>query len=112
MKTFVAILYLAFASVLLLGQTLGRDGANPLVRNPAVDRLERLSKTFPPDLAAATKDRATVTPARFYCVYPSPATSSLSIKPCPASPHKLHVVPPFENVVPKAKPSIPPAHIR
>jgi hypothetical protein len=45
MKTFVAILYLAFASVLLLGQTLGRDGANPLVRNPAVDRLERLSKT-------------------------------------------------------------------
>jgi hypothetical protein len=111
MKTFVAILYLAFASVLLLGQTLGRDGANPLVRNPAVDRLERLSKTFPPELAAATKDRATVTPARSYCVYPSPATSSLSIKPCPASPHKLRVRPPFENVGPRTKPATPPAHI-
>ena len=112
MKTFVAILYLAFASVLLLGQTLGRDGANPPVRNPAGDRLERLSKTFPPELAAATNDRATVKPTRSYCVYPSPATSSLSIKPCPASPHKLHVLPPFENLVPKTKPATPPAHIR
>ena len=112
MKTFVAILYIAFASVLLLGQTLSRDEANPPVRNPVVDRLQRLSKTFPPELPAATKDRATVTPARSNCVYPSPATRSLSIKPCPASPHKLHVVPPFENVMPKTKPATPPAHIR
>ena len=112
MKTFVAILYLAFASVLLLGQTLGRDGGNPPAGNPAVDRLERLSKTFPPDLAPATKDPPTVTPRRSYCVYPSPGATSFSIKPCPASPHKLHVVPPFKNIAPKTKPATPPAPIR
>ena len=70
MKTFIAILYVAFANVLLLGQMLNRDEANPPVRNP-VDRVERLSKTFPPDLVVATKDRATVTPIRSHCVYPS-----------------------------------------
>ena len=111
MKTFVAIPYIAFASVLLLGQTVTRDEANPPVRNPAVDRLERLSKTFPPELAA-TKDRATVTPTRSYCVHPGPTTGSLSIKPCLASPHKLHIVPPFAKVAPKTKPATPPAHIR
>jgi len=112
MKTFVAILYIVFANVLLLGQPLSRDEANPPVRNPVVDRLERLSKTFPPELAAATKDRATITPMRSYCVYPSPATRSLSIRPCPTSPHKLRIVPPFENIVPKTKPATQPAHIR
>jgi hypothetical protein len=112
MKTFVAILYIAFANVLLLGQIMSRDEANPPVRNPVADRLERLSKTFPPELAAPTKDRATVTPTRSHCVYPSPATRSLSIKPCPISPHKLRVVPPFENIVLKTKPATPPAHIR
>src|ERR1700730_5530572 len=81
MKTFVALLYIAFANILLLGQTLGRDEANPPVRNPVVDRIERLAKAFPPELPAATNDRATVTPMRSYCVYPSPATRSLSIKP-------------------------------
>ena len=111
MKTFVAILYLALASVLLPGQTLSREGANPPVRNPAVDRLEWLSKTFPPELEATTKGRATVTPTRF-CAYSTPATRSLSIKPCPARPHKLRIVPPFENVAPKTKPATPPAHIR
>jgi len=103
MKTFIAILYLAFASVLLLGQTPSRDEAN---------RLERLSKTFPPEMPAANNDRATVTPRRSYCVYPSPATTSLSIKPCPATVHKLQVIPPFENIVPKTKPATPPAHVR
>ena len=111
MKTFIAILYVAFANVLLLGQVLSRDEANPPVRNP-LDRVERLSKTFPPELVVATKDRATVTPIRSHCVYPSPATRSLSIKPSPISPHKLRVVPPFENIVPKTKPATPPAHIR
>ena len=110
MKTFVAILYIAFANVLLLGQMLGRDAANPPVRNP-VERLERLSKTFPPELVVTTKDRATVTPMRSRCVYPGPATRSFSIKPCPISPHKLRAVPPFENIVPKTKPATPLAHI-
>jgi hypothetical protein len=68
MRTFVAILCIAFANVLLLGQVPSRNEANPPVRNP-VDRLERLSKTFPPDIAA--KDRATETPMRSHCVYPS-----------------------------------------
>ena len=112
MKTFVAILYIAFANVLLLGQTLSRDEANPPVTNPVVDRLERLSKKFPPELVAAIKDPATVSPMRSYCVYPSPTTRSLSIKPCPTSPYKLRAVPPFENLVPKTKPATLPAHIR
>ena len=111
MKTFIAILFVAFANVLLLGQMLSRDEANPPVRNP-VDRVERLSKTFPPELVAASKDKATVTPIRSHCVYPSPATGSLSIKPSPISPHKLRVVPPIENIMPKTKPATPPAHIR
>ena len=112
MKTLIAILSIVFANVLLLGQTRSRDEANPPLGNPVVDRLERLSKAFPPELAAATKDRATVTPMRSYCVYPSPGTRSLAIKPCPASLQKLRVVPPFENIVPKTKPAAPPAHIR
>ena len=49
MKTFVAILYLSFSSAVLLGQTPSRDEASPPVRNPVMDRLQRLSKTFPPD---------------------------------------------------------------
>jgi hypothetical protein len=109
MKTFIAILCIAFANVLLLGQMPSRNEANPPARNP-VDRLTRLSKTFPPDIAA--KDRATEAPMRSRCVYPSPATSSLPIKPCLISPHKLRVVPPFENIVPKTKPATPPAYIR
>ena len=104
MKTLLAILSIASASALLLGQTPGRDSANPPMRNPLVDRIERLSKTFPPEMPAGTNYRAGITPARTNCVYPSPATRSLSIKPCPANPHKLHVVPPFKNVVPKTKP--------
>jgi hypothetical protein len=112
MKTFDAILSIAFANVLLLGQTLSRGEANPPVRNPVGDRLERLSKTFPPELAATTKDRATVTRMRSHCVSPNPTTRSLSIKPCAISPYKLRVVPPFENIVPKTKPATPTPHIR
>ena len=114
MKTLVALLYIAFANVLLLGQTLSPDEANPPVTNPVVDRLERLSKQFPPELVAAIKDPATVSPMRSYCVYPSASlgTWSLSIKPCRTSSRKLHLLPPFEGIVPTTKPATPPGDIR
>ena len=97
MKTFVVMLLIAFANVLLIGQTRGREEANPPARRPAADRLDRLSKGFPPELAAPTEDGATVSFKRSNCVYPSPATRSLSIKPCPINPHQLHIVAPFER---------------
>ncbi|MBZ5584160.1 MAG: hypothetical protein LAQ30_18500 [Acidobacteriia bacterium] len=112
MKTLVALLYMAFANLLMPGQTLRPDEANAPVRDPVVDRVQRLSKRFPPERIAAANDPGTVTPMRSYCVYPDLATKSLSIEACRPSPWILRLLPPFKNVVPTTKPVPPPGDIR
>jgi hypothetical protein len=99
-KIVVALLYIAFADVPLLGQTLT---PRPLT-NPLVDRFEPLSMRFPPTLVAPIKDPGAVTLKRSNCVYPSLATRSLSIRPCQTSTRKLRLFPPFERIAPTPKP--------
>ena len=118
----VALLYIAFADVLLLGQTLSPGEANPPVTNPQVNWFERLSKRFPPELVAPIKGPGAATLMRSYshplrrvdadCVYPSLASRSLSIRPCRTSPRKLRLLPPFERIAPTTKPATPPDEIR
>ena len=107
MKKIVALLYIAFANVLLLGQTLSLRA----LTNPPVNRFEPLSIRFPPTLVAPIKDPGAATLMRSNCVYPSLATRSLSIRPCRTSPRKLRLFPPFE-IAPTPKPAIPSGEIR
>jgi hypothetical protein len=93
-KIVVALLYIAFANVPLLGQTLS---PRPLTY-PLVNRFEPLSMTSQPTLVAL------ITLKRSNCVYPSLATNSLSFRPCQASPRKLRLFPPFKRIAPMPKP--------
>ena len=101
MKTLVVILYIAFANAPLPGQALGQNEANPSGRIPGTDRVERFSKAFPPEFAAPSETLTTVAPRRSYCVYPSPGTGSLAIKPCPAIPSHPRLIPALKNTAPK-----------
>ena len=100
MKKLVAVLYIAFSITLALGQTVSPREGTVSATNPLVDRLERLSKGFPPELAAPTNDRDTVKMSRSFCVYPSPDSRSLSIKPCPAVAWRLRLLPPLQKGMP------------
>jgi len=80
-----ALLCITFANVLVLGQTL----------SPA-DRAERSSKRFRPELTAPITPSSTLFQST--CVYRSPGTKSLSVKPCPKASRKLRLVPPSEVV--------------
>ena len=103
-KIVVALLYIAFANVPLLGQTLS---PRPLT-NPLVNRFEPLPMRFPPTLVAPTKVLGAATSKRSNCVYPSLATNSLSFRPCQASPRKLRLFPPFKRIAPMPKPTTSP----
>ena len=103
-KIVVALLYIAFDNVPLLGQTLT---PRPLT-NPLVDRFEPLSMRFPPTLVAPIKDPGAATLKRSTCVYPSLATNSLSFRPCQAGPRKLRLFPPFKRIAPMPKPTTSP----
>ena len=100
-KIVVALLYVAFANVPLLGQTL-----NPRPEtDPLVNRFEPLSMKFPPTLVAPIKGTGAATLKPSNCVYPSLATRSLSIRPCQTSTHKLRLFPPFERIAPTPRPA-------
>jgi hypothetical protein len=108
MKKTVALLYIAFANVLLPGQAL-----NPMPStNPPVNRFEPLSTKFPPTLVAPIKSPGAATRMRSNCVYPSLATRSLSFGPCRTSPRKLRLFPSFARIAPTPKPVMPPVEIR
>ena len=77
-----------------------------------VDRLERLSKRFPPEVVVGITDPVALRPMRSYCVYPGVAGRSLSIKPCPKTRRKLRLLPQFEKIVPTTKPAVPRGGIR
>jgi len=88
-----ALIYIAFANVLLVGQTL----------SPA-DRVHQSSKRFRPELMAP------ITPATFVqstCFYRSPDGKSLSVTPCVKDSRKLRLVPPADNIAPPIKPTTP-----
>ena len=103
MNKLLALLYLAFANMILLGQTLSRT-------TPLVDRVE-LWKRFPPELIVPIPPSGRAALSRSYCVSPSPETKSLSVKPCLTNSRKLRLVPPFENIVPPNKPATLPGKI-
>ena len=103
MKKFVAALYVAFPTTLLLSQTVSPRGDAVSVRNPLVDRIERLSKRFRPELVAPTKDWYPANVSR-YCVYRSPDQKTLSIKPCQTTPRRFRLVPPLKEGAPATKP--------
>jgi hypothetical protein len=116
MKKLVAVLYTAFPVVLLMGQTLSPVGGAVSVTTklgtPSMDRLESLSKRFPPGLVSSTTDRDVAKPSHSYCVCPSLDTKSLSIKRCQPNPHELRLVSPYEGVPPNTKPAIQPRDMR
>ena len=112
MNKLVALLYIAFANAQLPGQTLSPGEATAPVTTPLVDRVEQLSKRFPPELIVPIAPAGTATLLRRYCVYPLLDTKSLSIKPCRKDSRKLRLVAPLENIVPPTKPATPPDKIR
>ena len=69
MKKLIAVLFIVIPAGLGFGQT-----------NPMADRVERLSKRFPPEVAAPASDRPKL--SRRYCVSPSLEKNSLTLKPC------------------------------
>jgi hypothetical protein len=92
MNKLVALLfYIAFANVLLIGQTT----------TPLIDRVERSSKRFRPELAAPVPPSGPATLFGSNCVYRSKDAKSLSVEPCRKDDRKFRLVPP-------AKPERPP----
>lgn len=116
MNKLVAVLYTAFPVVLLMAQTFSPvGGAVPVTTKrgtPSMDRLESMSKRFPPEFVSSTTDRDVAKPSHSYCVYPSLGTKSLSIKRCQPNPHKLRLVSPFEGVAPNTRPATQPRDMR
>jgi len=86
----MALLYIGFANVLLLGQTA--------TATPPVDRVTQLSTRFRPELNVPLTPSATLFEST--CVYRSPDTKSLSVKPCVKDARKLPVMPPSERIAP------------
>jgi hypothetical protein len=91
---YVFFLYLAFASVLLVGQAPGA-GAGPAWR------FEQLGKKYP-ELMPPPPRPLGILQSR--CVYPSPGTKTLEVKPCPANSRRPRLVPSLEDTVPPARP--------
>lgn len=83
MKHPIVVLWLAMPGALAFSQD----------RDPFVNRLERVAKTFPPDLVAPAKTATPAKASRPYCFYRAPGQKSLSVKPCPP-PRRLRLLPP------------------
>ena len=110
MNRLALVLLIALPNALLLGQSLRRDQTFPPA--PArVERSDRFSKSFPPEMAANSKARLTLTPARS-CVSPNPTKHSLTIAPCAATTYRSSLVPAFIKTVPRSKPAPHPVRIR
>lgn len=107
MNKLVAPLYITFANVLMLGQTLSPGEATAPATTPRVDRVKQLSKRFPVELIVPIPPSGKAALSRSYCVQPSLVAKSLSVKPCRTDSRKLRLVPAFENIVPPAKPAKP-----
>lgn len=106
MNKLVALLCVAFANVLLSGQTLSPGQAT------APDTVEQLAKKFPPELVVPIAPSPAATLLRSSCVYPSLDLKSISVQPCRTNSPRLRLVPPFEMIAPPAKPGTLPDNIR
>jgi hypothetical protein len=91
MNKLLTLLYIAFANVLLLGQTSSPGKAAPAT-TPLVDRAEQSSKRFRPELTVPSTPTATLFQST--CVYPSLDGKSLLVQPCRKDSGKLPLVPP------------------
>jgi len=98
MNRLVALLCVAFANVLLIGQTLSPGQATAPVT------VEQLAKTFPPELVEPVTPSPTATLLRSSCVYRSLDFKSISVQPCRTNSPQLRLVPSFEMVAPPTKP--------
>ena len=112
MNKLVALLCIAFANVLSLGQTLSPGKATAPVTTPLADRVEKLSKEFPPELIVPTAPSGKAILLRSYCVYPALDTTSISVKACRPNARKLILVVSFETIAPPTKPATLPDNIR
>jgi hypothetical protein len=102
MKKLIAVLCIAFPPALVFGQTANR-GDSPAPWQSRPDQLERLSKQFPPDVLLPAKDESFAKTAKSMCVYPSGDQSSVTVKPCPATPRKFYLLAPPQDTTPKDK---------
>jgi hypothetical protein len=109
---FIVLLCIVLANWPLLGQTSSPREAGAAVANPSVNRLEQLSKSFPPEVMLPVATPGNETPLWSYCVYPTPDTKSVSVKPCQPATRTLRLIPPFETIALPAKPDTVPSDIR
>ena len=82
----MVVLCVLFLTALAWGQTAG-----------TTDRLERMPKKFPPELAAPQGDAHRAALSRRYCVSPAPEKNSLSIKPCQTAPRRFRLAPSLDR---------------
>ena len=97
-------LCLAFPASVLLGQSLPLDLGSVPVRNAFVDRVERLSRSFLPEMGAPVDAWSQARASRPYCVYASPDTGSLTIKRCPMTPRRFRLITLQKNGAPATRP--------
>src|SRR5579871_6549007 len=98
------LLCLAFPSAVLLGQTLRPDGGSVPAINAFVDRVERLSRSFLPEMGAPEDAWNQARTSRRYCVYLSPDKGSLTIKRCQTTPSRLRLITLQKNGAPASRP--------
>ena len=106
MNKLVALLYVAFANVLLLGQAMSPGESTASVT------VEQLAKRFPPELVVPITPSPTATLLRSSCVYSSLDFTSISVKPCRTNSPQLRLVPSSEMIAPPTKPGTLPDNIR
>ena len=91
MNRFLAALSLASVNTLLLGQASNPGRTDLPARNPLVERADRMSKSFPPEIVV--KELPGPGLARSYCATPALDTRTVSFRPCPKPARKVVVVP-------------------
>ena len=80
MNRFLVVLSLASANTLLLGQASNQSKTAVSTNNPLVERAERISKSFPPDVVVQELPEPLL--SRSYCATPVLETRSVSFRPC------------------------------
>jgi hypothetical protein len=86
MKRLIVLLYIA---PFCLGQTAGRNPDAATMTN----RVDRLSRRFPPEVIAPAASPPKPFSGRF-CAHPSADGKSLSVKPCGTPAYRLRLLPP------------------
>ena len=78
MKYRTAVLCVLLPTALAWSQTPTRPNESP------ANRINRLSKAFPPEIVDSASEHKTLKPRQRNCTYLSPDRKTLSFKPCQA----------------------------